>query len=600
MLLQNIQYPQIGEIALELYMRYNEKDILLDRVKNQVVIKAGSYISFDTYFNSFSYEKWKKYTVLENLNISIRLKGCCEIAITQIELDREGKNPEIYVINSKRIEEEIENDIVLKINPYSSKGIIAFKIYAIKDTVFYGGAYNSDIDELKLEAINIALCICTYKRESYITKNIEMLVKNVLQNKLSIINDHLRVYIIDNGQTLNNDIIKSEKIKLFKNINSGGCGGFTRAIIEALNDMDLFNLTHLILMDDDVVFTHFVLERNYIFIKMLKPQMKNAMLGGGMLNLNRPSIQHAAGETWSLNGIYYNKLNKNLNSLKEIIKNEIEEGINYVAWWYCCFPLTNELRKNLSLPLFFQMDDIDFGLRNAGLQKITLNGICIWHESFDKKNASAKEYYWLRNMFYLASIHCNKKEFNKKYLKKIITELVLIKLFLYRYNDAHIILRAIEDFLKGLDWLSKQNPKDLNDDILNSVYKMKPIQELPVNFKYNEYLESFKEIKRKSKKIIRRITINGWLLKANHDVIIPVVNPFMSKLYRAKRVLNYDADAQRGFVTEKSYKEAWSVYRHLRKVISFIDVKFSKTVKRNREIYPKIITEEFWRKYLKI
>ena len=60
-----------------------------------------------------------------------------------------------------------------------------------------------------------------------------------------------RVFVSDNGNSLNYNT-DSNHIKVYSNKNYGGAGGFTRCLIEAMNN-DMAQYTHFIFMDDDVV-----------------------------------------------------------------------------------------------------------------------------------------------------------------------------------------------------------------------------------------------------------------------------------------------------------------------------------------------------------
>ena len=52
------QNEDLGEKSKELYYRSQE---LIVALKNKIIISDKSRISFDTYFNSFSIDKWRKY-----------------------------------------------------------------------------------------------------------------------------------------------------------------------------------------------------------------------------------------------------------------------------------------------------------------------------------------------------------------------------------------------------------------------------------------------------------------------------------------------------------------------------------------------------------
>ena len=248
----------------------------------------------------------------------------------------------------------------------------------------YGGAYISDIDEDLLPEVSLALAICTYRREDYIARTMKTLEEGVFSNPNSILHGKIKAYISDNGNTLKAEDFNAEYVSLFPNMNSGGSGGFSRAAIEAMHDNG-FKPTNIILMDDDIQFEVDAIERTYTFLRMLKPKYHIHMLGGAMFRTDRRNIQHAAGETYTLNGIIFNKVDYNMNGLRDVLRNEVEERINYFGWWYCSVPANLFEKAQFSLPLFVQYDDIEFSLRNKDVPKITLNGICCWHLPFDKK-----------------------------------------------------------------------------------------------------------------------------------------------------------------------------------------------------------------------
>ena len=66
------QNEDLGEKSKELYYRSQE---LIVALKNKIIISDKSRISFDTYFNSFSIDKWRKYTTLNTLYLYLKIKG---------------------------------------------------------------------------------------------------------------------------------------------------------------------------------------------------------------------------------------------------------------------------------------------------------------------------------------------------------------------------------------------------------------------------------------------------------------------------------------------------------------------------------------------
>lgn len=143
--------------------------------------------------------------------------------------------------------------------------------------------------------------------------------------------------------------------------------------------------------------------------------------------------------------------------------NEREEKADYNAWWFCCFPISIVNSDNLPLPIFIRMDDIEYGLRNMR-QLISMNGICVWHESFENKYAPYLEYYIARNQFITNAFHCKwygTGHLIKKMLGKCVQEVKVCQ-----YKRADLYLQGILDFLKGPEWLAAQDGEKLHTGIV--------------------------------------------------------------------------------------------------------------------------------------
>lgn len=97
--IQNIILPNFDICAVEeLFLRLNSK-VLLNYEQNLVELQKGGIISFDTYFNSFSVQKWKDYTNVKRLSISLRLRGTFKIKLLNIDSFSESTK----VVNQKII-----------------------------------------------------------------------------------------------------------------------------------------------------------------------------------------------------------------------------------------------------------------------------------------------------------------------------------------------------------------------------------------------------------------------------------------------------------------------------------------------------------------
>ena len=215
--------------------------------------KYDGQIDFDGYFNLFYLEKRKKYTKINNLYLNIRLKGYLELLIihNQKELRRVKLNPI----------EELEYFFEFPYLEYNT-GVFSFSLIEDPDVLerTVVGYYSTELGEEEYQEVNIGIDICTFRRESYVQRNLRQLQDRLLRNRDLDVHGHIKIYIIDNGRTLHNDSIIQEMvaeseglIQIYSNENVGGVGGFTRGMLEILRDKESFRLTHVLLMDEAAI-----------------------------------------------------------------------------------------------------------------------------------------------------------------------------------------------------------------------------------------------------------------------------------------------------------------------------------------------------------
>lgn len=380
-------------------------------------------------------------------------------------------------------------------------------------------------------------------------------------------------------------------IHLTKQNAFGSVGGFTRGLLQIMSDQQELGFTHTLFLDDDILIDPQVLCRTLMFLRMIKDEYRHAWIGGGMLGLDFPRVQTESGGCFEGPDYQSLKLNADLGDLYQVLYNEIEEGARINAWWYCCMPLSSIDDAHLPYPVYFHCDDMEYALRQCK-KLILLNGLCVWHDEFFYKPITY--YYDKRNREILYALHFPDIA-NKCDAKKRLRDSVLHQILWYRYQDAHDILDAFEDFLKGPQWLVSFDDRKKFNDVSKKRYAHKPVEDLPVAFDYDKYLQSLAFTpEKKPKHLLRVLTFNGWLLPARGDAITCVSVPQTPKLYRARRVLNYAVNTNSGYVTEKSYKEALYILRRLLHVQRLIDKDYTKAAAAYRETMPQVTTRDFW------
>lgn len=592
MILQKLLFPSIGICAREM-MYYKGDNINIFMNSGYCTIPVGAQLSTHTYFNSFSVGKWLKYTTIDNLNLRLTVKGDFRLRVRHARKMNKTIKDNVFV--DTKISTLEKADIVTPIPLTENVGVYYFELKALNDGAeFWGGAYESDVAPEALNPVKIAIGICTFHRETYVAHNMSVLRQQILENPESPMYRKLEVFISDNGQSLDASL-STEDIHIFPNRNLGGSGGFTRAMVEIKKVRKERGITHALLMDDDIRLNPDSLLRTYVMLQLLKPEHHDAFIGGHMLKIDSPNIQSEAADHWNIVSHHPVKYNYNLEKFDFIIKNEVEDSVNYFGWWYCCIPVNVISDSNLPLPIFIKRDDIEYGLRN-GKKFITLNGICVWHEPFEYKYSTYLEYYYFRNMCIMNSRH--RLSFSEDRLIKELTSRIKTFLLRYRYRDAELSLLGIQHYLRGIDWLKQQDGEKLNSEIMKLGYKKEPVQDVDFVFVHGSYEKNLVVDNTRKKKLLRNITFNGWLLPSNRTVTVPAYQPSTALFYRASKVYNYEEISNTVFVTTRDYRSLRAIYKMYRETVKMIRRDFKRVTQEYRDRYDELINMKFWNEYL--
>lgn len=572
--------------------------------RDKIVFKNRQRINFDTYFNCFSLEKWFKYT-FANTNISLKLVVSGNFNVSLLHMFMNNGNLVIKNVGEYNISSKDQKEFFFEYQTENPFGCLAFDLVANEgDSVLYSASYVSDVNE-KLNDVKLGIGICTFKREEYIKNNINNIKTYILNNQNSDLRDNLEIFISDNAQSLNEEELKNNHVHIFKNKNTGGSGGFTRCMIESINynRKERDKLTHLILMDDDVIFDPSSIERIYRFLTLIKPEYADAFIGGAMFRMDHQYIQFASGEYYHAERIgnpieTYNN-NRNLLDVRQIVENEIITNANHQAWWCCSIPMEFIRMDNLSMPFFIKYDDIDFSIRNMKTL-VLLNGVNVWHESFEMKYSAQNEYYTFRN--YLICSAVNNKPFTKKDALFLLKNNFHHYICNYKYWEIEHFCNAFNDFLGGVDKFKKIDLEQFHKSILPKGYKMVDVSELPVKFSEDKYYQDINYFPNwsKLKKNFQKFTINGLLLPAKGYAVLGMWGGAYPQTYRKKFLVRYEPATKKGFILHRSFKKAIkSIFMYLktkRKVKRCFDKAYNEFASRRDEL----TTYNSWNNYLSI
>lgn len=587
----NLYFRQIGFPAVPI-TNYDK----IKFVRNQRV-------SFDTYFNSFSLLKWHTYAYVNNLFLCITLKGKFRVNLIHMYLS-DGGIVNYKIIETYKVDTDIKKTFLFEYVTDNPFGCVSFSLECLEtDSTFFEASYCSNIEEDKISPVKLGIGICTFKRESYVNRNIANLLLDIINNSASELYNKLEVFISDNAGTL--DGFDNEHIHLVQNKNTGGSGGFTRCMIEALhyNDSSTEKLTHLIMMDDDVKFDTTSILRTYKLLSIIKPEYRDTFIGGAMFKMDKQNIQHASGEYWhgdrceSFVETFNN--NRDMESIIHILENENFTKANYQAWWFCAIPMTTIAYDNLSMPFFIKSDDIEYSIRNLK-HLILLNGINVWHESFESKYSAQNEYYTVRNYLVSASIH--NQAITKERVLSFFTNYVKHYICNYKYLEIEHFCNAINDYLGGVKHLKSIDIEKYHKSILSKGYKMVDIEQLPIKFTDEQYYHdiSFNPNWSRFKRKLAKYTINGLLLPAKNYAVLGMWGGTYEQTYRKKFLVRYEIQTKKGFILERNLGKALKMLQLYRKTKRNIKKKFDWAYNDFNQNWHELPTYENWNNQLEL
>lgn len=591
MILQKLAFPDSNICEeTELYYRLNDKAHLNDD-SNSLLFEKNGWVRFNTYFNSFSLNKWNAYTKLKELVVHIKCRGKFVISFQKSFIK------DNVLIDEHLFSEAFDGEY-RRIIPTDIAGVLSFTLDCISDEgeLLYG-AYEADVDESELNKVKISMGICTFKREQYIIANLEQIKNKILVNKESPLFNKLEVFVSDNANTLPLDA-GNEHIRILYNPNTGGAGGFTRCMMETLKVKDELGITHMLLCDDDIRLDPASVEKLGVFLMFVDDKYKESFVGGSMFRIDEMNVQSEVANRWNWGSgtstAYMYK--KDMLRFYNVVRNEIPLKINYLSWWFCCMPMDAIDKRSLPFPFFIKRDDIEFGLRNGG-HFITLNGINVWHEPFEIKRPAYLEYYYIRNQLIMESAY--NRTFDLKYMIHKTRQMFIETFTRFKYIEFKFYCQGIADFLRGIDWLKNVDAVELNKKLLSQDRKFLPFEELPIPYDEEAYLNSFIYDETPKHFKIRKYTLNGWLLPAKKEPgIAQSAFPRKYPFYRRKEVLMVESFNKRGYIAKKDWKEFFANLSLCFKTEKLLKKYYVYATTEYSSRWHELVNEEAWNKYL--
>ncbi len=580
---------------------YRGDHAILDQDKRTLTLGFAQRCDFVSYLNAVSWQKWQKYTNAKKLTLHLEVEGEVELAFL-------GYHKESLTVIRTDFENQTDRQNhgrreITYVFPENNEQMVGFEITALSSkATLFGGYYTVEVPKKEINDVVLSLATTTCRKEPFIKENVALLRSEIIE-KNDEMAKNFYLHVIDNGQTLTERDISGKHVYLHPNINSGGSGGFARGMMETLHQK--VEATHILLMDDDVLVLPESIRRTYNLLKLAKPEYHDYFISGAMLYYENPANQHEDIGTMN-QYCYYRTLKRPFNHelLSENLENESfypAHQNSYAAWWYCCIPISTVKKFGLPMPFFIRVDDMEYSLR-AKAKFITMNGICVWHMGFTTKyNAAFDLYQQYRN--WLISQSASEVIQDVQIIPSLWSQF-RVELLRFSYNSAELIVKALEDYLKGPKYLKSLSGEDNTKEIfkLNDVFV--PLKDIEggESFHIDECME---DLPRKFiDRVLMKLTWNGHVFTPKfleRDGIVPVgygyaMQPQKITLHtRLITVNTFNRTGVEHIRDKKRFHELLKRYRRAEKVLK----KRGDIIRKEwRKSAKELTSEEFWQKYL--
>ena len=562
---------------------------------------------FATYFNAFSNIKWRRYTCIDNVWLRVRATGNFTITYVGYEVTPDYPKRVVYAERTVSARERTDIDFSY---PETDAALLSFELTTSSPVRIEEAYYFSQVDDSMIRPVELAVATTTFKKEEFVIPNIELL-RRELGHSHEAIGGHFTMHVIDNGRTLDAKGLTGDCVVVHPNPNVGGAGGFARGMIEAREQEP--KATHVILMDDDVQVSPESVKRSFNLLSLVRDDYKEAFLSGAMLSFEQQDrFYEDVGCVRAGDGLYGpTKKARNLSKLKSIVLQETLEAHvsnRYAGWWYCCIPMSVIERKGLPLPLFIRCDDAEYGAR-CTKRFMSMNGICIWHLTLAYKfRAHLERYQVLRNSLIDQSTTGVFSNVNFRRTCKINFEHDLKTFY---YSGAEVTIRAIEDYLKGPEYLKHVDGSKLIAELAEVNERLLPIEEIDdpevatLDYRPDLVHKSRPNLRDTLKRAYDYLTMNGQRMPGFVTTNSIAVIPYDGWSYAPDAMRNHTRflaitpDGTQGILRRFDRKRARDLSRRFDRVMREFDRRRKEVRAAWAAARDELTSVAFWKDYLK-
>ncbi len=114
-------------------------------------MQKGAVVTFDTYFNGFSIEKWKKYTVIGDVSVKLVLSG--RFRVTLLTKEKIKDDVLTHVVSETVVENEQAAEVEFRIRLQTRKHVYIYAYGTGRWEHLCGGSYHAAVAEGKVRDV---------------------------------------------------------------------------------------------------------------------------------------------------------------------------------------------------------------------------------------------------------------------------------------------------------------------------------------------------------------------------------------------------------------------------------------------------------------
>lgn len=433
-----------------------------------LTVLAGRHASLCTFFNAFPAGYWRRWTRVDAVQFSARVRGRGTIMLFRSSGRGLFEPAGTIDVNAPTRATTVRAELAM--TGLMDGGFFWFDAKAGDgdDLTIEDAAWSVPVEARRGSDGTLSIAITTFNRAPYCLNQLKAIAADAnVRGRLDTI------YCTDQGTDLVRDepgfaaVAKDlgHQLTYVRQRNMGGSGGFARGMYETVK---AGKSDYTLLLDDDAISEPESIMRAVQFADYCT---RPTIVGGGMFHLDNRTMLYTLGERYNrasywtqpAAGLEYNH-DFATQPLRDSPKLHRRADSDFNGWWMCLIPTQIMREIGLAQPLFIKFDDVDYGLRaeDHGYHTVCLPGVAVWHQAWHAKDPSRtwEGYYLYRNHWICSLLHCTKPSWHFLYGMLFDDAKAGVELV---YSAMHLHHLALRDIMRGPDYIADTLATKLGD-----------------------------------------------------------------------------------------------------------------------------------------